>query len=217
MKTELEKKAGVSNYLRQFRSGMQVFGIWRGGHVAALILFGFFMSCVAAWAQSQEKSKIDLNTPGEEHKKLDALAGVWDVTVQFPAGPGRTMEGKSSLEAKWVMDGRFLRQEYTSNFRGMLLTVIRYLGFDRHKRKFVEVQFESTHTDVMHNEGTISSDGRIITCFGSHIDTATGKVANVRSVTTFIDNDTFTIELFYGEGSRDAKTITLRHKRKNSG
>jgi hypothetical protein len=214
MKTELEKEVRFLNYLRQCKSGMQVLERWRSSRATVLILLGFFMSCVAASAQSQEKSKIDLNTPGEEHKKLDVLAGVWDVTLQFPAGPGRTMEGKSSLEAKWVMDGRFLRQEYTSNFRGMLLTVVRYLGFDRPKGKFVEVQFESTHTDVMHNEGTISSDGRIITCFGSHIDTATGKATNVRSVTTFLDNDAFTVELFYGEGSKDAKTITLRHKRK---
>lgn len=30
---------------------------------------------------------------------LDALAGDWDVTVRFPVGPGRTMEGTSSCHA----------------------------------------------------------------------------------------------------------------------
>ena len=167
-------------------------------------------------AYGQEPSKTDLNGPGEEHKKLDSLAGMWDVTVKFPAGPGRTMEGKSALTAKWDMDGRFLRQEYTSTFRGKPLTVVRYVGFDRHKGKYVEVQFESTHTDVMVNEGIASVDGKTITSFGSHVDTALGQAVKVRSVTTFIDKDNFTQELFYGEGTKDAKTVTLIHKRKNA-
>ncbi len=50
------------------------------------------------------------------------------------------MEGKSTCEAQWVLDGRFLRQEYTSTFAGKPLTVVRYLGFDRHKGKYVEIQ-----------------------------------------------------------------------------
>jgi len=178
-----------------------------------VVLCGAFTLCAAG--QAQEKPKADLNAPGAEHKKLDALAGAWDVTVRFPVGPGKEMEGKSSCEAKWVMDGRFLRQEYSSTFAGKPLTVVRYLGFDRHKGKFVEVQFESTHTDVMHNEGAISEDGKTITCWGTHIDAATGKESKVRSVTTFLDKDAFTLEMFYTEG-KEAKVITLTHKRKKA-
>jgi hypothetical protein len=168
----------------------------------------------AAAAQAQEKPKSDdLNAPGEEHRKLDRLADNWDVIVKFPVGPGRTMEGRSACEAKWVMDGRFLRQEYSSTFAGKPLTVVRYLGFDRHRGKFVEIQLESTHTDVMHNIGTMSSDGKTITCQGTHIDAATGKEAQVRSVTTIADADTFTVELTY-KVDEETKVVTLTHKRK---
>jgi hypothetical protein len=97
----------------------------------ALGVCGLFLPYAAG--QSPEKSKTDLGAPGEEHRKLDVLTGDWDVTVKFPVGPGKEMEGKSSCEAKWVMDGRFLRQEYTSTFAGKPLTIVRYLGFDRHK------------------------------------------------------------------------------------
>lgn len=175
-------------------------------------LCGMMLSWVSG--QAQEKPKTDdLNAPGEEHRKLDSLAGNWDVTVRFPVGPDKTMEGKSSCEAKWVMDGRFLRQEYSSSFAGKPLTVVRYLGFDRHKGKFVEVQFESTHTDVMHNEGAVSNDGKTITCRGTHIDAATGKEATVRSVTAISDKDAFTLEMFYTVGEQ-TRVITLVHKRK---
>jgi len=67
----------------------------------------------------------------------------------------------------------------------------------------------------MHNEGDISSDGKSITCFGTHIDAAAGKEVKVRAVTTFTDKDFFTLELFYGEGE-EAKTVTLTHKRKET-
>lgn len=165
--------------------------------------------------QPPDKPKTDLGAPGNEHKILDTLAGVWDVTVRFPVGPGKHMEGKSNCEAKWVFDGRFLRQEYSSTFRGKPLTVVRYLGFDRHKGKYVEVHFESTHTEVMHSEGAIDKDGKTITCLRKHIDAATGKEMKVRSVTTIQDKDAFKLEMIYldGEG-KEAKTITLTHKRK---
>jgi hypothetical protein len=177
------------------------------------MLYGLLLSCAALLAQ--EQSKTDLSVPGEEHKKLDVLAGVWDVIVKFPVASGKTMEGKSTCEAKWVMDGRFLRQEYSSTFAGKPLTVVRYLGFDRYKGKFVELHLESTHTDVMHNEGTISEDGRTITCLGTGIDLAAGKEAKVRTVTTILDRDTFTLEMSYADfEGKGTKTVTLTHKRK---
>lgn len=176
-------------------------------------LCGMLLLCVAV--RAQENAKTDLNAPGTEHRKLDALAGAWDVTVRFPVGPDKYREGKASCEAKWVMDGRFLRQEYTSSFAGKPLTIVRYLGFDRHKGKFVEVQLESTHTDVMHNEGVISSDSKSITCRGTHRDAASGKEVQVRTVTTLRDADAFTLELIYADDEgKDAQTITLTHKRK---
>lgn len=65
----------------------------------------------------------------------------------------------------------------------------------------------------MHSEGMISSDGKSITCWGTLIDIATDKESKVRTVTTFLDKDTFTLELTYVDGKAE-KTITLTHKRK---
>ncbi len=164
---------------------------------------------------AQTKSQTDLSVPGEEHQKLNVLAGDWDVIVRIPVGPGRTVEGRSTCEAKWVMDGRFLRQEYSSVFGGKPLTVVRYLGYDRHKGEFVELQFESTHTDVMHNKGKMSADGKSINSLGTAIDLTTGREANVRTVTTIIDTNTFTLELHYADPiSGETKTLTLTHKRR---
>jgi predicted enzyme related to lactoylglutathione lyase len=126
------------------------------------------------------------------------------------------MEGKAVCEANWVMDGRFVRFEYTSNFAGRPLTVVRYVGFDRHRRKVVETHFESTHTDVMHSEGALSADGKTITCKGAHIDAATGREVSVQTVTTIDDADRFTLVMTYaGSETEGSRVITLVHTRRN--
>lgn len=182
-------------------------------NTAYLILVLVFWG--GATAQPAGPTADDLNTPGPEHRILDSLAGDWDVTVRFPAGPGRTMEGKSSCQASWVLDGRFLRLEYTSTFGGRPLSVVRYVGFDRHRGKFVEVQFENTHTDVLHAEGTVAADGKSIVSYGTHVDAARGRPVPVRSVTTFDGPDTFTLEMFYGESeSGGPTTVKLTHRRR---
>jgi hypothetical protein len=53
------------------------------------------------------------------------------------------------------MDGRFVRLEYSSVFFGKPLTIVRYMGFDRLRGKYIELQFESAHTDVMQTQGDI--------------------------------------------------------------
>ena len=174
---------------------------------------GFLVICAAA--QQPEKTQTELGVPGEEHKKLDMLAGDWDVAVKIPIGPGKHIDGKSSCRAKWVLDGRFMRQEYSSIFMGKPFTVVRYLGFDRNKGKFVEVHFESSHTDVMHSVGDISNDGKSITCWGKHVDISAGKDVKVRTVTSFMDKDAFTLEMVYTDAEgKDSKVITLTHQRK---
>jgi hypothetical protein len=180
---------------------------------SVLTTLGLGLICVAL-ASAQAPVERDPGAPGEEHRRLEALAGTWDVTLEIPIGNGRLLEGKAACEAVWVLDGRFLRLEYTSTFGGRPLTVVRYLGFDRHRGKFVEVHFESTHTDVMNSEGSLSEDGKTITSWGTHVDAATGQAVRVRTVTTLSGSDAFTLEMVYTDAEgRDAKTIELVHAR----
>lgn len=187
-----------------------------GRNIRALLtipLCALYPSIVGAQAAP---GKTDPGVPGEEHKRLDVFVGTWDVTVSFPAGPGTQMEGTATCEARWAMDGRFLRQEYSSTFMGKPLTVVRYLGFDRHRRVYVEVQLESTRTDVLHAEGLLSADGLTMSASGRHVDAATGELVDVRTVTRIVDDDTFTVEYRYaGAEGPDTKTIVLTHRRRS--
>src|SRR5262245_52477903 len=180
--------------------------------VVAIGLCGLFGP--AATAQKKDPAQ-DLFAPGDEHKKLDVLAGNWDVEVKFVIGPGKEGKGTAACVTKWALEGRFLHQKYDSVFMGKPLVVEQYLGFDRHRGKVVELYLNSTDTGVMHNEGEISADGKTITCTGTKFDTATGKEAKIRTVTTITDKDTYTLEWYTtGPDGKEARTVTLTHKRK---
>lgn len=184
-------------------------------HTLQFLLFLASIFSIEPVSGQQEQPGNDRNTPGKEHTVYNTMQGDWDVFLKIPVGNGKYIDGKTSCKAEWVMDGRFMRLEYNSSFEGKPLTVVRYLGFDRYKNKYTEIHFESTHTDFMTSEGTISSDEKIITCWGNHVDVATNQVAGVRTVTTFVDNDLFVLEMIYTDTSgKDLKTVTLTHKRK---
>jgi hypothetical protein len=159
-------------------------------------------------------TQTDLGAAGPEHQRLAPMAGTWDVTLSFPAGPGRQAEGRAACEAQWAMDGRFLRLEYSSTFMGRPLTIVRYVGFDRARQRVVEIQLESTHTDVLHASGAWSADGRSFTTEGTHLDAAAGEIVPVRSITTLVEADTFTLELIYGPDTAAPRRITLTHRRR---
>ena len=187
-----------------------------GWALPALVVWA--LAAAPAAAGALQEPAPDLGRPGPEHRRLDALAGLWDVTVVVPTVAGRVLEGRAACEAGWTLDGRFLRQEYASVFDGQPLTVVRYVGFDRHAGTFVEVQFESSRTDVLHARGTLSGDGRTLTSSGTHVEPATGREALVRTVTTFVDPETFTLELTYADSvGQVARSVLLTHRRRGPG
>ncbi len=108
-----------------------------------------------------------------------------------------------------------MQQEYNSRFQGEPFTVVQILGYDNTRKKFVEFKIDSMSTGIMHNEGDISEDGRVITSSGESTDPATGKPYKLRTVYTLTDRDHFTLDWLHVEdGGKEEKVVTLSHTRK---
>ncbi len=152
--------------------------------------------------------------PGPAHKQIVGLAGSWDVTVTYVlSGSERT--GTARCESHWILGGRFLQQEYNSNFMGKPYTVLQLLGYDNQKKKTIELMMNNLSTGVLHNEGSISEDGKVITNEGESLDHETGKPVKLRTVTTIIDEDHYTLEWFRpGPTGKDEKVVSMSHRRR---
>ena len=165
----------------------------------------------------QDKAKsatFQADGPGPKHKRLDVLVGSWDVTVTFQLG-GKQNEGKASCEAKWILDGRVVQQEYKSKLMGQPYTVLQLVGYDNLKKKSFEIMLQNLHTGVLHTEGTFSEDDKVITNYGESLDPMSGKTYKLKTVTTFRDSDHFTLEWFkVGAAAKEERTVSMSHTRR---
>ncbi len=165
--------------------------------------------CFSARAQDAKEP------PTPQHKALDALAGKWTAAIKFKTGPEAFEEGKADVVAEWILDGRVLQQTYKSNFNGQPFTVIQFLGYDENKKTFFEIKFDSMDTGAMHNEGTLSDDGKTLSFKGQRVLPGSEKPSSIRTMYTFTDKDHFTLDWFMpGEDGKEEKAVSLVHTRK---
>lgn len=160
------------------------------------------------------KPEAKATQPGERHRQLDYFAGSWDVVIKFKVGAGQEREGRALLESRWVLNGRFLKQEYRTMSGGIPFTVVQYLGYDNNKKKTVEVKLDSNDTGIMVTEGAIFEDGKVITNAGERTDPVSGKTRKIRTVTIIFDKNHYTVEWYQtGDDGREEKVVTLSHTR----
>ncbi len=181
-----------------------------------IALLAFLIIPVAGRCQEHKDkpAQHSADGPGPVHKQMESLAGSWDVEVAYVLG-GKENKGKARCEARWILDGRFLEQEYKSNFQGKPFTVLQILGYDNQKKKTIELMLDNLSTTVLHNEGTISEDGKVISNEGESLDRASGKTEKLRTVYTIIDQDHFTLEWFRpAEGGKEEKVVSMTHTRR---
>ena len=182
-----------------------------------LALAATFIPSYAQEKGEREKKVAEMmqaTQPGKRHKQLDVLAGSWDVVVKFKYGSGSERQGKASSEAKWILGGRFLQQEYKSESGQVTL---QFMGYDNQKKKFFEVKMDNMDTGVLYTEGTISEDGKVIINVGDRTDPMTGETRRLRTVTTILDKDHYTVEWFQaGVDGKEQKVVTMIHTRKQS-
>lgn len=164
---------------------------------------------------AQDASQIAaLSKPGDAHKVIGQMAGDWTVDVSFKMG---TTEGKSKAECKaeWILDGRFLTKKYTSEMTGQPFIVMQTIGYDGLRKEVFEWQIESNNTGRLETKGKISDDKKTITCIGKAFDPMTMKESQLKTVTKFVDADTYVIEWWMKSGDEpEANNVTLTHKRK---
>jgi hypothetical protein len=184
--------------------------------VAALLVLSALATTRIGYAQDDRpKGRTEnADAPGPVHERLGDLAGSWDVKIRYNMGD-KEHEGTANCEAKWILDGRFLQQVYKSQFQGKPFEVVQLLGYDSVGKKSIEIKLDNLSTGVLHNEGSVSDDGKVITNFGKSIDPATGKPYKLRTVTTIVDHDHFTLE-WYGteDGGTESRVVSMSHTRK---
>ncbi len=155
-------------------------------------------------------------TPGDAHKKLDAMVGTFDAKVTMWSGPSKPPEESTGTsETSWVLGNRFLETKYEGTFMGQPFSGIGYTGYDNVTKKYVGTWMDTMSTGVMISTGTMT--GNVMKSMATMSDPMTGKVSHATETFTIIDNDHNKMEMWQpGPDGKNVKMMEINYTRKKS-
>jgi hypothetical protein len=171
-----------------------------------------------------QKPKIDMQkimeiykkvgTPGEQHKLLAKLEGSWTTKSKGWVDPDTPpTESIGTCERKMILNGHYLREEYTGDMMGVPFTGISFMGYNNHTKKYESTWIDSMNTGIFKFEGIASRDGRTITQECRFDDPVRGP-AVWRTVTRIKDDNTTEFEMFLTpRGKKEEKMMEMTYSR----
>lgn len=164
-------------------------------------------------------------TPGENHKKLDGLVGEWNTKMKmWMGGPGSTpivTEGKARI--KWILDGRFLREEYETDImmpgptgemtkkkmKGMGLT-----GYDNFRHMYTGSWVDNLNTYLLTMSGMMDPAGKTLTFYGQMDEPMMDVYGRtVKYETKIIDDDKHLFSIYDLHAGADYKVLEVEYTR----
>jgi hypothetical protein len=148
---------------------------------------------------------------------LKTMEGEWNATIKSQMDPSAPMTTEqASCTVTTLMDGRYSQEVATGSMMGAPFNGMGITGYDNVMGKFVSMWIDNMGTGIMKSEGTADASGKVITWSGVMSDPVTGKQTKERMVTTIVDNDHHTFEM-YGTppgGKKEMKMMTIEYTRK---
>ncbi len=167
-----------------------------------------------AAAQEMTPEQLAFYMPGEHHKLLDVFVGSWDATVEM-AGPDGAMSMPGSMEARLVMGGRYLQQDFKADMMGMPFEGMSLMGYDGLGKVFESIWIDNSTTDLTTSTGFAAPDGVNFTMLSEEVDQATMTKREVEQRTRVVSRDEIVYEHWsVGADGTQMKTLTVTYKRK---
>lgn len=156
-------------------------------------------------------------SPGENHKHLSWYAGDWTFTNRMWMDPSQPpLESTGTMKGELILGGRYAQTHWQGSMMGMPFEGRGTDGYDNLKKQYVSSWVDNMGTGILLFTGTCENGGKKCMMKGDMIDPMTGKPGYMRSVTTWTDQNNFTMEM-YGAGGdgKEVKMMEMVVKRKS--
>lgn len=153
--------------------------------------------------------------PGPQHERLAALIGNWNAEARMWNNLGEpSEEGRGKISNFWMLDDRFVGQEYKSRGRNPQFQGLGALGYDNAGGFYTSVWIDTVSTAMLTGRGSYDQSGKVLTFEGKTADPATGGFARIKSVIRILHKNRYTFELFSeGPGGEMYKTLEFTFTR----
>ena len=164
-------------------------------------------------AEKQEmmKKMEAAGTPGPAHKALEHFVGNWKGEVKCWHEPGGSPHvSQGTAKASWILNGRFLQEEFRGEMMGKPFRGLSLIGYDNTKQTFNTVWVSDMQTAMFVSEGRGENGNKVITLEGKTNCPATGrKDVLMKTVFRVISPDKHLFEMYDG----NTKTMEITYTR----
>jgi hypothetical protein len=112
------------------------------------------------------------------------------------AGSGEPATSSGKATYRWLMEGRWLAQDYSGDMMGMPFTGFALTGYDNFHRQYVGLWIDSMSTALVTMEGGIDRTGKRIELFGRMDEPMLAQIGKTaKYVTQILGDDRFVFEV----------------------
>jgi len=154
--------------------------------------------------------------PNENHSKLKALVGNWDVVSRIWMDPAaKPVESKGTSEKRMILGDRYVQEHYSGTVMGKPFVGQGLIGYDNAKQKFVNISLDNMSTAPAVYEGSIDAAGKDLAVSGTSFCPMEQKNKTFRMVTHIESDKKHILESFEVDPSGKAvKHMELIYTRK---
>jgi hypothetical protein len=166
---------------------------------------------------AQMEAMMKAISPGEHHKVLGRMAGDWTFTNKFWMAPGQPpMESTGTMSAVTLLGGRYVEHTWKGDMMGMPFEGRGTDGYDNVAKQYVSSWVDNMGTGIMYQTGTCDSSHKTCTFTGDVWDPMSGQKTTMKSVISWVDDNTFKNEMFGKDPSsgKEMKMMEITAKRK---
>ncbi len=176
---------------------------------------------IPAGEEAVSQSDLDtlraLTLPGEHHERLNAIVGAWEAEFKIWLSPeAEPMVTVGQVETRWILGKRFVETTYKTDFMGRPFEGKGVEGYDNQAKEYVGTWRDNQGTLTLVLTGQCEEDCRIRTMEGKFTEPVSGQQLTHRTVTTVIDDDSYTFESFLvapdGETFQNLELSARRNK-----
>lgn len=157
----------------------------------------------------------DAGTPGEEHKKLEALVGNWEIVVRFWQDPTKEPEISHGLaEHRWVLDGRFVKEDFKGLAWGKRFQGLGLIGYDKVKGEYISTWADSISTSILLSSGVWDERFQKLHFYGAYTNPVTKEKVLTHTETEIVNPDRHIFRMYERHaGKGEKKTLEIIYSR----
>lgn len=167
----------------------------------------------------EEKAAMDkmiaAGAPGDPHKFIAGMEGVWKASVKVWHAAGQTPQESEGISIhRMIMGGRYLQQSFKSSFMDAPFQGIGFMGYNNVLKQYESFWIDNMSTAMMTSKGTISEDGKTINSVTTYTDPQSGREKKSRDVLRSVDVDKFVSQMYdIGEDGKEFLMMEITYTR----